>query len=133
MSMTDPISDMLTRIRNASKARKRAVDVPNSNIKREIARILKEEDFIKDTIELPDRRQGILRVYLKYSREDEPIIKGLKRISRPGLRKYYNFDDVKRIVRSQVGLTIMSTSQGIMTDVDALKKQCGGEALCAVW
>ncbi|UCD93554.1 MAG: 30S ribosomal protein S8 [Candidatus Zixiibacteriota bacterium] len=133
MSMTDPISDMLTRIRNASKARKRAVDVPNSNIKREIARILKEEDFIKDTIELPDRRQGILRIYLKYSREDEPIIKGLKRISRPGLRKYYNFDDVKRIVRSQVGLTIMSTSQGIMTDVDALKKQCGGEALCAVW
>jgi small subunit ribosomal protein S8 len=131
--MTDPISDMLTRIRNASKARKRAVDVPNSNIKREIARILKEEDFIKDTIELPDRRQGILRIYLKYSREDEPIIKGLKRISRPGLRKYYNFDDVKRIVRSQVGLTIMSTSQGIMTDVDALKKQCGGEALCAVW
>ena len=133
MSMTDPISDMLTRIRNASKARKRAVDVPNSNIKREIARILKEEDFIKDTIELPDRRQGILRIYLKYSREDEPIIKGLKRISRPGLRKYYNFDDVKRIVRSQVGLTIMSTSQGIMTDVDALKKQCGGEALCAIW
>jgi small subunit ribosomal protein S8 len=133
MSMTDPISDMLTRIRNASKARKRAVDVPNSNVKREIARVLKEEDFIKDTLDLPDRRQGILRVYLKYSREDEPIIKGLKRISRPGLRKYYNFDDVRRIVRTQVGITIISTSQGIMTDAAALKKRCGGEALCTVW
>jgi small subunit ribosomal protein S8 len=109
------------------------VDVPNSNVKREIARVLKEEDFIKDTLDLPDRRQGILRVYLKYSREDEPIIKGLKRISRPGLRKYYNFDDVRRIVRTQVGITIISTSQGIMTDAAALKKRCGGEALCTVW
>lgn len=133
MSMTDPISDMLTRIRNASKARKRAVDVPNSNVKREVARILKEENFIKDMLEIPDRRQGILRIYLKYSRDDEPIIRGLKRVSRPGLRRYYGTEDLKRIVRNQVGLTIVSTSQGIMTDNNALKKGVGGEALCNIW
>jgi small subunit ribosomal protein S8 len=131
--MTDPISDMLTRIRNASKARKIAVDVPASNIKREVARVLKEQNFIKDTMELPDRKQGILRIYLKYSGEDEPIIKGLKRISRPGLRKYYNMDDLKRVNRSQVGVTIISTSKGIMTDSDAIKNNVGGEALCNIW
>ena len=133
MSMTDPIADMLTRIRNGSKARKIAVDVPASNIKREVARVLKEQNFVKDTLELPDRKQGILRVYLKYSGEDEPIIKGLKRISRPGLRKYYDTEDLKRVNRSQVGITIVSTSKGIMTDSDAIKNKVGGEALCNIW
>jgi small subunit ribosomal protein S8 len=131
--MTDPISDMLTRIRNASKARKKAVDIPSSNMKREVARILKEENFIRDTIDLPDRRQGILRIYLKYSREDEPIIRGLRRVSRPGLRKYYNIDDIRRIVRSQVGITLISTSRGIMTSDEALRQKVGGEALFNVW
>jgi len=133
MSMTDPISDMLTRIRNASKARKKAVDIPSSNVKCEVARILKEENFVKDLLEIPDRRQGILRIYLKYSRDDEPIIKGLKRVSRPGLRKYYGLDDIRRIVRNQVGITIVSTSQGLMTDSQALKQGVGGEAVCNVW
>jgi len=133
MSMTDPIADMLTRIRNASKAKMKAVNVPASNIKREVARILKKENFIKDILEIPDKRQGVLRLYLKYSREDDPIIQGLKRISRPGLRKYYDLDDLHRIIRSQVGVTIVSTSQGIMTDSEAVKKKVGGEALCTVW
>ena len=133
MSMTDPISDMLTRIRNGSKARKKAVDVPASVIKREVARILKEEHFVRDLLDLPDKRQGILRIYLKYSRDDEPIIKGLKRISRPGLRKYYDLEQLKKLLRGQVGVTIVSTSQGIMTDVEAVKKNVGGEALCTVW
>jgi len=133
MSMTDPIADMLTRIRNGSKARMKAVNMPASNIKREIARILKEENFIKDSMDLPDTRQGILRVYLKYSKDDEPIIKGIQRVSRPGLRKYYDYDDLKQIARSQVGITIISTSQGVMTETDALKKHMGGEALCNIW
>jgi small subunit ribosomal protein S8 len=133
MSMTDPIADMLTRIRNGSKAKMKAVDVPSSAMKREIARILKEENFIKDSLEIPDNRQGILRVYLKYSREDKPIIKGLRRLSRPGLRKYYDVDKVRQIGHSQVGVTIVSTSQGIMTDGDASKKNVGGEALCNIW
>jgi small subunit ribosomal protein S8 len=133
MSMTDPIADMLTRIRNGSKAKMKAVDVPASNIKRAIARILKEENFIKDSLDIPDGRQGILRVYLKYSKEDEPIIKGIQRTSRPGLRRYYDVEDIKRIARNQVGITIISTSQGIMTEAEALKKHVGGEALCMIW
>jgi len=111
----------------------KAVDVPASNIKREIARILKEKNFIKDLLDIPDGRQGILRVYLKYSKDDEPIIRGIQRSSRPGLRKYYDIEDIKRIARNQVGITIISTSQGIMTEVEALKKQVGGEALCNIW
>ena len=133
MSMTDPIADLLTRIRNASKAKMKAVNVPASNVKREVARILKEEKFIKDVLEIQDKRQGILRLYLKYSREDEPIIKGLKRISRPGLRRYYNLEDLRRVGRTQIGVTIISTSQGIMTDGEAVKKNVGGEALFNVW
>lgn len=133
MSMTDPIADMLTRIRNASKARKIAVDVPASNIKRELAKVLVSEKFLRDMIELPDRKQGILRLYLKYSHGDEPIIKGIQRISRPGLRHYFGLDELKRIGRSGVGVTIMSTSQGVMTDTEAFKRRVGGEAVCVVW
>ncbi|MBN2227929.1 MAG: 30S ribosomal protein S8 [candidate division Zixibacteria bacterium] len=133
MSMTDPIADMLTRIRNGSKARKRAVDVPASNMKRELARVLLNEKFLRDMVEIPDRKQGILRLYLKYSREDEPIIKGLQRVSRPGLRTYYGLEDIKRIGRSQVGITVLSTSQGVMTNVEASKRQIGGEVICMVW
>jgi small subunit ribosomal protein S8 len=133
MSMTDPIADMLTRIRNAAKAKKVAVDIPASNVKREIARILIEEKFVKDMIELPDRRQGILRLYLKYSKEDESIIKGLKRLSRPGLRRYIGIEDIKRLTRSQIGITILSTSKGILTNQQALENKVGGEALCNIW
>ena len=133
MSMTDPVADMLTRIRNASKARKKAVDIPASNLKREMARILKDELFIKDFLELPDRKQGIIRVYLKYSRADEPTIKGLRRISRPGLRKYYSLEDIRRAVLSQVGIIIVSTPGGVMTGAQALENRVGGEALCTIW
>lgn len=133
MSMTDPVADMLTRIRNASKAKKVAVDVPASNIKRSIAKILLEEKFLKDMIELPDRRQGILRLYLKYSKDDDPIIRGMKRISKPGLRKYVDLDDIKRTTRSQIGITIISTSEGILTDTQAIEKRVGGEALFNIW
>ena len=133
MSMTDPIADMLTRIRNGSKARKRAVDVPASKMKRELARVLLDEKFLRDMVEIPDRKQGILRLYLKYSREDEPIIKGLQRVSRPGLRTYYAIDDIKRMGRSQVGIAVMSTSQGLMTNAEAFKRHIGGEVICTVW
>ena len=133
MSMTDPIADMLTRIRNASKAKKTAVDIPASNIKREIARVLKDEMFIKDMIDLPDGKQGILRLYLKYSRDDDPIITGMKRVSRPGLRRYLTLEDIRNIVRSQVGITIVSTSRGLMTGSDAIKNNLGGEAICTIW
>ncbi len=133
MSMTDPIADMLTRIRNGSKAKKVAVDVPASNIKRSIANILLEEKFLKDMVELPDNRQGILRIYLKYSRDDDPIIRGLKRLSKPGLRKYFDFDQIKRLGRNQIGITIISTSQGIVTNAQAVEKRVGGEALFNIW
>lgn len=133
MSMTDPVADMLTRIRNGSKARRVAVDIPASKIKREIARILVEEKFCRDFIELPDTKQGILRLYLKYSKEDEPIIKGLKRLSKPSLRKYVGLDELRRISNSQIGITIVSTSKGIMTEIKAIEGEIGGEALCNIW
>jgi len=133
MSMTDPIADMLTRIRNGSKAKKVAIDVPASNMKRSIARILLEEKFLKDMVELPDNRQGILRIYLKYSKDDEPIIRGLKRLSKPGLRKCFDLDQIKRLSRSQIGIMIMSTSQGIITNAQAIEKRVGGEALFNIW
>jgi len=133
MSMTDPIADMLTRIRNGSKAKKVAVDVPASNIKRSIANILLEEKFLKDMVELPDNRQGILRIYLKYSKDDDPIIRGLRRLSKPGLRKYFDLDQIKRLRRSQIGITIISTSQGIVTNSQAIEKRLGGEALFNIW
>ena len=133
MSMTDPIADMLTRIRNASKARKNAVDVPASKLKRDIARILKECKYVRDYIELPDNKQGIIRVYLKYSREDRPIIRGLRRISRPGLRKYVSADEAFRFSVGRQGLMILSTSSGVMTNQEAVQKKVGGEAVCTVW
>ena len=133
MSMTVPVADMLTRIRNASKARRVAVDIPASKIKREIARILVEEKFARDLIELPDGKQGIIRLYLKYSKNDEPIIRGLKRLSKASLRKYVDMDELRRISNSQIGITIISTSKGIMTETAALENRVGGEALCNIW
>jgi len=133
MSMTDPIADMLTRIRNGSKAKRKAVDVPASRLKREVARVLIEQKFLKDMVEIPDNKQGILRLYLKYSRDDDPIIRGLRRVSTPGLRRYFGLDDLKRTVHNQVGIIIISTSQGIMTNFDAYKRRLGGEAICNIW
>jgi len=133
MSMTDPIADMLTRIRNASKARRNAVDIPASKLKREIARILKDHKYVRDYIELPDNKQGILRVYLKYSREDKPIIRGLRRVSRPGLRKYVSSEEAFRYSVGRQGIMILSTSSGVMANEEAMQKKVGGEAICVVW
>ncbi|HOP08225.1 MAG TPA: 30S ribosomal protein S8 [candidate division Zixibacteria bacterium] len=133
MSMTDPLADLLTRIRNASKAHKNAVDIPASNIKREVVRILKEADFVKDSTELPDNKQGILRVYLRYSKGDVPVLKGIQRVSRPGLRRYASADEVRHSTFNQRGMTIVSTSSGVMTNFDAAKKGIGGELLLRCW
>jgi small subunit ribosomal protein S8 len=131
--MTDPIADLLTRIRNASKAKKNAVDIPASGIKREIVRILLENKYVQDMIELPDSKQGILRVYLKYTRDDDPIIKGLQRMSTPGLRKYSDATDVRSTTHNLRGMMIISTSQGVMTNYEAAKKGVGGELICKCW
>jgi len=133
MSMTDPVADLLTRVRNASKARKPVVDVPASNLKREIVRILKDNLYVKDFIELPDNKQGILRVYLRYSRGDVPVIKGLRRMSSPGLRRYLDADKVRSSTRYTQGIAIVSTSSGIMTNFQAAEKGIGGEIMLRCW
>ncbi|MEW5796819.1 MAG: 30S ribosomal protein S8 [Candidatus Zixiibacteriota bacterium] len=133
MGMTDPVADLLTRIRNGSHARKPAVDVPNSKLKREIVKILKEHNFIRDTIELPDKKQGILRIYLRYARGDKPVILGLQRISRPGLRKYVDAEAVRLSIHNTRGITVISTSSGVMSNFEAAKKKIGGEIILKCW
>ena len=132
MSMTDPIADMLARIRNAAKAQHKGVDIPGSNLKKEIARILLELGFIRNYSFMPDNKQGIIRVILKYTKKDESVIMGLQRVSRPGLRKFVTVDDMRRF-GYQVGTTILSTSRGVMTHEQALSEGVGGEALLRVW
>ncbi len=133
MSMTDPIADLLTRIRNGSKAKMNAVDVPASNLKREIVRILKEHSFVKDMVELPDNKQGILRVYLRYVRDDRPVLKGIQRVSKPGLRRYFNSEEVRQSTFNSRGIMIVSTSTGVMTNFEATQKGIGGEAVLRCW
>jgi small subunit ribosomal protein S8 len=131
--MTDPIADLLTRIRNASKAHMNAVDIPASNIKREIVRILRENKYVKDLVELPDNKQGILRVYLLYSRGDAPVLKAINRVSRPGLRRYFDAEQVRQSTFNQRGMTVVSTSSGVMTNFAATQKGIGGEVLLRCW
>ncbi len=133
MSMTDPIADLLTRIRNGSKAKKNAVDVPASNLKREIVRILQEHKFIKDVVELPDNKQGILRIYLRYVKDDRPVLKGIQRISKPGLRRYFDADEVRKSQFNSRGILVLSTSSGVMTNFEAAKKGIGGEVVMRCW
>ena len=133
MSMTDPVADLLTRIRNASKAKKPAVDVPASNLKRELLQILREEHYIRDTVELPDNKQGIIRVYLRYSRGDRPVIKGIQRISSPGLHKYVDAEKVRLTTHPTRGISIISTSQGVMTNFEAARRKIGGELMLRCW
>ena len=133
MAHTDPIADMLTRIRNACKAKRTFVDVPASRLKRDLARILIEEQYIRDMVEVEDPRQGVLRLYLRYNRNDEPVISGLDRISKPGLRRYIAADLAIRTGRRKMGITIISTSSGVMTHRDAHRKGVGGELICRVW
>ena len=132
MGMTDPIADMLTRIRNGSKAEKKWVDIPASKLKRELARILADEHFIEKYSHVENQTQGELRVYLKYDDKEMPIIKGIKRVSRPGLRRYSQADELPRVLNG-LGIAVISTSKGVMTDRDARKSGVGGEVICYVW
>ena len=132
MSMTDPIADMLTRIRNASRAKHPRVDVPASKLKREIARVLAETRFIDNFAFIEDDKQGVLRLYLRYDKDDKSIIQGMKRISRPGLRQYAGNGNIPRVLRG-LGIAIVSTSRGVMTDREARRAGVGGEVLCSVW
>jgi len=130
--MTDPLADMLTRIRNASMAKHEKLDIPSSNIKVSLAKVLKNEGYIKNYKGIKDRRQGILRIYLKYGPGNEPVIEGIRRISKPGRRIYSPSEKIPKI-RSGLGIMIISTSKGILTDREARKMRVGGELLCAVW
>ena len=132
MSMTDPIADMLTRIRNAGHARFDKVDIPASRMKISLARIFKDEGFIKNYKVIKDNRQGILRVYLKYSDQQQPLIQGVKRVSKPGRRVYAGSEDLPR-VQGGLGVAVISTSKGVCTDRQARKFQVGGEVLCEIW
>jgi small subunit ribosomal protein S8 len=133
MSMTDPIADMLTRIRNACGSKHRRVDMPASKLKGEIARLLLESNYIRDykTLETDEGRQ-ILRLYLRYAAGDQPVIRELRRVSTPGLRKYVGVREIPR-VRNGLGMAILSTSQGLMSDQQARVARTGGELLAVIW
>jgi len=129
--LTDPIADMLTRLRNAGRARHRRVDMPVSKLKIEIARILKDRHYIHDFKVLDDNAHGVLRLHLKYYQE-KPVIRELKRVSKPGLRRYVSVLEIPR-VRNGLGMAILSTSKGVMTDEQARQARVGGELLAIVW
>lgn len=129
--LTDPIADMLTRIRNAGMARQRRVDMPVSKLKTEIARLLKDNGYIHDYKLLDDGKHGVLRLYLKYF-QDKPVIRELRRVSKPGLRQYVGVEDIPR-VRNGLGMAMLSTSRGVMTDAQARAAKVGGELLALVW
>jgi small subunit ribosomal protein S8 len=130
--MTDPIADMLTRIRNGNNAKHDTVDIPASNIKTEIAQILVDEGFIKGFNVIEDGKQGVIRIELKYDQNNGKVISGIKRISKPGLRVYVKNDEIPRVLGG-LGIAILSTSKGIKTDKDARREGVGGEVICYVW
>lgn len=132
MVMTDPIADMLTRIRNANMVRHEKLEVPASKMKKEIVDILKREGFIRDYEYIEDNKQGVLRVFLKYGANNERVITGLKRISKPGLRVYAKATEVPRVLGG-LGIALVSTSKGVMTDKEARQQQVGGEVVAYVW
>jgi small subunit ribosomal protein S8 len=132
MTMSDPIADMLTRIRNANMVRHEKLEVPASNLKKEIAEILKREGFIRDVEYVEDSKQGIIRIFLKYGQNNERVITGLKRISKPGLRVYAKTNEVPRVLNG-LGIALVSTSNGLFTDKEARAKQVGGEIVAYVW
>lgn len=131
MTMTDPIADYLTRVRNALQARHKRVDIPASNLKRELTRLLVDHKFIAGFTELKDTPQGTLRIALKY-KDTLPVISGLKRISTPGLRVYKNADELPRVLGG-LGIAVLSTPKGLMTDRQARDAKVGGEVLCEIW
>ncbi|MBV9775027.1 MAG: 30S ribosomal protein S8 [Gemmatimonadetes bacterium] len=129
--VTDPIADMLTRVRNAGMARHRRVDIPVSKLKVQLARLLKENHYIHDYKLLDDGTRPVLRLYLKYY-QDKPVIRELRRVSRPGLRRYVGVEEIPR-VRNGLGMAVLSTSRGVMTDREARAAKVGGELLAIVW
>ncbi len=132
MTLSDPIADMLTRIRNAGKAKFNSVDIPGSNLKTELAKVLKNEGYIRNYKFIKDDRQGILRVYLKYGPDNTHAIFHLERISKPSRRVYVKHRDLKPVLNG-TGIAVLSTSRGIMTDARARSEKIGGEVLCRVW
>jgi small subunit ribosomal protein S8 len=132
MSMTDPIADMLTRIRNANMVKHQKVDIPSSTMKVSIATVLKQEGFIKNYKVISDNLQGVLRIYLKYIDEKDGVINEIKRISKPGGRVYVKTDEIPE-VKCGLGIVILSTSKGVITDSAARKTGLGGEVICTVW
>ena len=132
MHATDVIADMLTRIRNAASSKHQTVDIPASNLKKQIAQILLDEGYIKDFIEIDDKKQGIVRITLKYVENKKNIITGIKRISKPGLRVFAQKNEIPKVLGG-LGVAIVSTSQGVMTDKEARKRGIGGEVLAFVW
>ena len=132
MTMTDPIADMLTRIRYANTVKHETVDVPASNIKKEIVRILLEEGFVRGYDVIEDEKQGIIRIQLKYGQSGERVIQGIKRISKPGMRVYTNAYEVPKVLNG-LGIALISTSKGIMTDKKAREAGLGGEVIAYVW
>ena len=132
MSMSDPLADMLTRIRNAVMVRYETVDVPMSNLKVDVAKVLRQEGFINDYEIIGDNKQGVLRITLKYGHKDEKVISGIRRVSKPGLRQYVKADDIPKVL-SGLGISILSTSKGVITDREARRLRIGGEILCEAW
>lgn len=132
MQITDPIADLLTRIRNASSAKHETVEVPASKMKKAIVQILFDEGYIKKFEVIEDNRQGVIKIWLKYSEGKKQVISGLKRVSKPGLRVYANKEDMPRVLKG-LGIAIVSTSKGIMTDKQARRENVGGEVLAFVW
>jgi len=132
MSMTDPIADLLTRVRNASKEKHEKVEIPASRLKASIVRVLKEEGYIKNFRLQREEGRPVIKVYLKYTEKGDAVIQGIKRISRPGLRRYSGYDKVSKPLGG-AGITIISTSQGVITGQKARAQKVGGEVLCEVW
>lgn len=132
MSMTDPIADYLTRIRNALKAKHTKVDVPYSKLKEEITKILLEYRYIQNYLNIDDDKQGTIRIYLKYDEDEKSVISSITRVSKPGLRKYVKSNEIPRVLNN-LGIAILSTSKGVVTDREAKQFGVGGEVLCYVW
>ena len=132
MNTTDPIADMLTRIRNANNAKHESVEIPASNIKKQIAQILVDEGYIKSFNVIDDGKQDVIKVFLKYGPNKSKVLQGLKRISKPGLRTYVGKEEIPQVMRG-LGVAIVSTSKGVMTDTAARKENVGGEVLAFVW
>jgi small subunit ribosomal protein S8 len=132
MSMTDPIADYLTRIRNAIKAKHTKVDIPFSKIKEEITKILLEYRYIQSYINIDDGNQGLIRIYLKYDENETSVISSLKKVTKPGLKKYVKANEIPRVLNN-LGIAILSTSKGVITDREARQNNVGGEILCYVW